>query len=69
MAERLSFDRYLIYFQQQYFYEKCISTLEIIFNFPNNYKWENNFYKDQLIFTCSKSTIETLEKGVKYIQS
>ena len=23
----------------------------------------------QLIFTCSKSTIETLEKGVKYIQS
>ena len=23
----------------------------------------------QLIFTCSKSTIETLEKGVKYVQS
>ena len=23
----------------------------------------------QLIFTCSKSTIETLEKGVKYGQS
>ena len=23
----------------------------------------------QLTFTCSKSTIETLEKGVKYIQS
>ena len=23
----------------------------------------------QLTFTCSKSTIETLEKGVKYVQS
>ena len=23
----------------------------------------------QLIFTCSSSTIETLEKGVKYVQS
>ena len=23
----------------------------------------------QLEFTCSKSTIETLEKGVKYVQS
>ena len=23
----------------------------------------------QLTFTCSKSTIETLEKGVRYIQS
>ena len=23
----------------------------------------------QLIFTCSKSTIETLEKGMKYVQS
>ena len=23
----------------------------------------------QLTFTCSKSTIETLEKGLKYIQS
>ena len=24
---------------------------------------------NQLIFTCSKSTIETLERGVKYVQS
>ena len=23
----------------------------------------------QLTFTCSKSTIETLEKGVKYVQN
>ena len=26
-------------------------------------------YKTQLTFTYSKSTIETLEKGVKYVQS
>ena len=25
--------------------------------------------RSQQIFTCSKSTIETLEKGVKYVQS
>ena len=25
--------------------------------------------KSQLTFTCSKSTIETPEKGVKYVQS
>ena len=24
---------------------------------------------NQVTFTCSKSTIETLEKGVKYVQS
>ena len=30
-----------------------------------------NYYKadSQLTFTCSKSTVETLEKGVKYVQS
>ena len=25
--------------------------------------------KDQQTFTCSKSTTETLEKGVKYVQN
>ena len=25
--------------------------------------------QSQLTFTCSKSTIETIEKGVKYVQS
>ena len=29
----------------------------------------NVFSNAQLTFTCSKSTIETLEKGVKYVQS
>ena len=35
-------------------------------------KTENSrqkFEKSQLTFTCSRSTIETLEKGVKYIQN
>ena len=26
-------------------------------------------HTDQVTFTCSKSTIETLAKGVKYVQS
>ena len=26
-------------------------------------------HSSQLTFTCSKSTIETLEKGVKYVQN
>ena len=32
---------------------------------------ETNFHShiSQLTFTCSKSTIEPLEKGVKYVQS
>ena len=29
----------------------------------------NSQINSQLAFTCSKSTLETLEKGVKYIQS
>ena len=38
-----------------------------------NFEWEfwvENFVDvvTQLIFTCSKSPIETLEKGVKYVQ-
>ena len=31
---------------------------------PSRFQWHT-----QLIFTCSKLTIETLEKGVKYVQS
>ena len=27
------------------------------------------YYKSQLAFTCSKSQIKALEKGVKYVQS
>ena len=39
-------------------------------NTSNKNENESNFEKsNQLTFTCSKSTIETLEKGVKYVQS
>ena len=38
-----------------------LRNVDVMFN------WSlHNF---QLKFTCSKSTIETLEKGVKYVQS
>ena len=30
---------------------------------------ENELYRIQLTFTCSRSTTETLEKGAKYVQS
>ena len=36
-------------------------------DFHNNFLNENQFTA-QVTFTCSKSTIETLEKGVKYVQ-
>ena len=34
-----------------------------------SFQLEINLGLTQLTFTCSKSTIETLEKGVKYMQS
>ena len=36
------------------------------------HQFQNEMYtkrSTQLTFTCSKSTIETLEKGVKHVQS
>ena len=32
-------------------------------------KLSTNVYHSQLAFTCSKLTIETIEQGVKYVQS
>ena len=32
-------------------------------------KWEFLIWKSQPEFTCSKLTIETLEQGMKYVQS
>ena len=40
----------------------CVS----IFNFEHAFVWKT---LPQPIFTCSKSTIEVLEKGGKYVQS
>ena len=31
--------------------------------------WLQGLQPDELTFTCPKSTIETIEKGVKYVQS
>ena len=42
----------------------ALRDLKIIF-----LKHEKNVFLTQLTFTCSKSTVETLEKGVKYVQS
>ena len=35
---------------------------------PAGYKG-SKYFPIKLTFTCSKSTVETLEKGVKYVQS
>ena len=38
-------------------------------NQSRNQHNELGFWVSQLVFTCSKLTIETLEQSVKYIQS
>ena len=42
----------------------ALRDLKIIF-----LKNQKNVFLTQLTFACSKSTVETLEKGVKYVQS
>ena len=50
------------FFHYIHFYEIELSVLiSLTLNF--------HFFTTQLTFICSKSTIETLEKGVKYVQS
>ena len=41
-------------------YNKCAKTM---------FSFDHFHATAQLTFTCSKSTIETLEKGVKYVQN
>ena len=41
----------------------------IVFKLESSYQYQGNQYYAQLTFTCSNSTIETLEKGVQYVQS
>ena len=55
--------------KERYIEEYCFSqcTLEQVSSFT---KLINNIqFQSQPAFTCSKLTIETLEQGVKYIQS
>ena len=47
---------------------RCLNILNLSFqNFIVGLDWVSGL--TQLRFTCSKSTIETLEKGVKHVQS
>ena len=36
---------------------------------PKDFKYNLEYFSIQSTFTCTKLTIETLEQGVKYIQS
>ena len=44
--------------------ESGLSSLPTVFNFKTN-----SLKHSQLTFPCLKSTIETLKKSVKYVQS
>ena len=56
-----------------------LATINSTFEIPNSFKTagqqlvqrniRNINITTQLTFTCAKSTIESLEKGVKYVQS
>ena len=52
-------------------YDHPLTKYETIVKLPN--PLGRFYFQDQVIpqltFTCSKSSLETLEKGVKYIQS
>ena len=47
----------------------CISTMKPVVFFKTLFFLIQKKGINQLIFTCSKSTTEALEKGVKYVQS
>ena len=53
------------------FHDNRLSTAKIKGNIKNQKKKLNDAKtaRTQPAFTCSKLTIETLEKGVKYVQS
>ena len=42
----------------------CVSIVDLE---QVNVRWEETFSHTQQTITCSKSTIETVEKGVKYV--
>ena len=46
-----------------------IKKVKVIFCRLKNVIFARKLHHTQLTFTCSKSTIVTLEKGVKYVQS
>ena len=57
---------------QLLYYQKVNSfVLRLTWNIftDSKVKYRTFFHATQLTFTCPKSTIETLEKGVKYLQT
>ena len=58
------------YFYETFHIQYC--SVELIFGYhvnPFMHNVENGRTTSQLVFTCSKLTIKTLENGVKYVQS
>ena len=56
------------------FYATTVLLIKLIFYIKNKtqcfaLRYSISIWVTQLTFTCSKWTIETLEKGVKYVQS
>ena len=52
-----------------HFYAKMTNSTSSIFSFLDTL-YENQYvHASQLTFVCSRLSIETLEKGVKYVQS
>ena len=51
------------------FYEGCYGKNFLFLFSSQSLCYEEAFIGTQLIFTCLKSTLETVEKGVKYVQS
>ena len=54
-------------YECKYFYN-CVHNICTISKLCQG-EWHRKNYSSQLTFTCSKSRMETVEKGVKYVQS
>ena len=61
----ISFEKRIIFCENSKWFYGYIMTTQILVQGKN----VNKLPSSQLIFACSKSAIETLEKGVKYVQS
>ena len=59
---------FLIYKINLFTYLLCNLMNRIVFEFLSYGNQSTDWPLSQLTFTCSKSTIETLKKGVKYVE-
>ena len=53
----------------KYCCKSCIHAKVVCYERKMQIQIISDVVSSQLTFTCSKSTIETLEKGIKYVQS